>query len=279
MRLRDAVLAVMPYGFVQSVRRRNKGVVGSYRTWDQALAATGPYQPDMDTLIDAVRRYRDDEPSPLNLYDPSCKGVSYPLLAGLLTASARCGGRLSVLDFGGSLGQTYFGLRYTLQYLPSPVTWCVVDQPECCEAGVRLFQSDRLRFYASVEEAAAQHGLNTVVCSGTLQYLDRPYETLDLLARLRYPNFIFDRTPISSIGTELIWRQHTPADMGGDVHPLRAVMRDKLDAVLTDHGYELHDDYSYGDYPMDGDAATYRFMMYRQRQRDGARRDTGDRCR
>ena len=147
---RDAARSFLPYGFVRAIRRRNKGVVGSYRTWEEALQATGPYKPEMVTLIETVRRYRDREPSYLNRYDPSYRGVSYPLLAGLLTASVRCGGRLSVLDFGGSLGQTWFGLEWTLRHLPSPTMWCVVDQPECVAGGVPLFESDRLRFYASV---------------------------------------------------------------------------------------------------------------------------------
>ena len=278
MRFRDAARLVLPYGVVRAIRRRNMGIVGRYRTWEDALRATGPYRPEMAALIESVRKYRDGEPSFLNRYDPSSRVVWYPLLAGLLTASARCGGRLSVLDFGGSLGQTWFGLEYALRYLPCPATWCVVDQPECVDAGARSFQSDRLRFYGSVEDAAAKHDLNTVVCSSTLQYLDRPYETLDMLARLRLPNVILDRTVVSKDDAERIMRQHTPADMGGDVHPLRAVRMSSVAAVLAGHGYELHDDYSYRDYPMDGDAAAERCLTYLQPQggRAEAWRGAGD---
>ena len=273
MTLRDAARLVLPYGIVRAIRRRNLGIVGHYRTWEEALRATGPYRPEMAVLIESVRKYRDGEPSFLNRYDPSSRVIWYPLLAGLLTASARCEGRLSVLDFGGSLGQTWFGLAFALRYLPHAATWCVVDQHECVDAGARSFQSERLRFYGTVAEAASKHKLNTVVCSGTVQCLDRPYDTLDMLARLRLPNVILDRTVISKDDTERIMRQHTPADMGGDVHPLRAVRRSKVDAVLADHGYELHDDYSYRDYPMDGDDATERCLMYLQPRpgRAGAR--------
>lgn len=262
MTFRDALRMVLPYGVVQAIRRHNRGILGSYRTWEDALQATGPYQPEMTVLIETVRKYRDREPSFLNRYDPSSRVIWYPLLAGLLTAGIRCEGRLSVLDFGGSLGQTWFGLEYALRYLPFPTTWCVVDQRECVEAGAQLFQSDQLRFYASVEAAASAQASNTVVCSSTLQYLDQPYDTLDMLARLRVPNIILDRTVISNGDTELIMRQRTPADMGGDVHPLRALKRTRLAGVLADRGYELHDDYRYRDYPMDGDAATERCMMF-----------------
>ena len=150
---------------------------------------------------------------------------------GLLTAAIRCGGHLSVLDFGGSLGQTRFGLEWTLQHLFSPTMWCVVDQPECIEAAVPRFAANWLRFYDSVVAAAAEHEFNTVISSSTLQYLDAPYDVLDSLARLMLPNILLDRTAISDGEKELIMRQHTPADMGGDVHPLRALSRIKIDNI------------------------------------------------
>ena len=258
--LRDVVRDLLPYGVVRAIRRRNKGIVGDYPDWETALRATGLYKPDMTALIDTVRRYRGGEGSFLNQYDPTARGVSYPLLAGLLTASVRSGGTLGVLDFGGSLGQTWFGLEWTLRHLPSTV-WCVVDQPECVAGARSVFQSDRLRFYTSADEAAAEHDLDTIVCSSTLQYLDEPYNVLRMLAGLGLPNLILDRTVISSTDTELFMRQHTPADMGGDVHPLRALSRAKLDAVLAGR-YRLHDEHGYGDFPMEGDAATYRYLMY-----------------
>ena len=44
---RDAARSFLPYGFVRAIRRRNQGVVGSYRTWEEGLQATGPYKPEM----------------------------------------------------------------------------------------------------------------------------------------------------------------------------------------------------------------------------------------
>ena len=271
MSVRDTIRKVLPYGIVRAIRRRNKGIVGNYRTWEEALQKTGPYRPEMGALIEAVRQFRDGKPSYLNRYDPSRRGVSYPLLAGLLTAAIRCEGHLSVLDFGGSLGQSRFGLEWTLRQLPSPTMWCVVDQPECVDAAKAAFESRWLRFYESVTAAASEQEFNTVVSSSTLQYLDDPYEVLDTLARLKLPNILLDRTAISDGDKELIMHQHTPTAMGGDVHPLRTLSRTKIDAIVAGQGYELHDDYSYGDFPMEGDAATYRYMMYIQEQRNPPR--------
>ena len=51
------------------------------------------------------------------------------------------------------------------------------------------FQSERLRFYGERGRCRRQARSTPSSSSSTLQYLDRPYETLDVdvLARLRLP--------------------------------------------------------------------------------------------
>ena len=58
----------------------------------------------------------------------------WPLLASLMWVGARHLGSLNVLDFGGSLGSTYFQNRIFLATLPS-VRWNIVEQPRHVEVG------------------------------------------------------------------------------------------------------------------------------------------------
>lgn len=53
---------------------------------------------------------------------------SYPVLAGLLAAAAANGGKLSVLDFGGSLGSSYYQCRGFLRDLQE-LRWSIIEQP------------------------------------------------------------------------------------------------------------------------------------------------------
>ena len=260
MNLRDVARSLLPYGAVQAIRRHNKGILGHYRTWEEAMRSTGPYKPDVETLTETVRRYRDGQPCYLNRYDSRLKTVSYPLLAGLLMAATRSDNRLAVLDFGGSLGQSWFSVRQVLRHL-RPVVWCVVDLPECVERGKQVFESDQLRFFESVDAATSRFDLNVVVCSSALQYLDAPYETLAMLANLGISHLIIDRTPFASDDAERYMRQYTPPDMGGDTHPIRILARSGLEDALGDH-YILQLDHSYGDFPLDGDRASYRGLVY-----------------
>src|SRR2546421_4551976 len=75
----------------------------------------------------------------------------FSLLAGLLRAAAADRGRLSVLDFGGSLGGTYFQCRNFL----SPVAalrWSVVDQPRHVACGRADFANNELHFYETIDD-------------------------------------------------------------------------------------------------------------------------------
>jgi putative methyltransferase (TIGR04325 family) len=108
--------------------------------------------------------------------------------------AARCGGRLNVLDFGGSLGSTYFQNRAFLSVLPS-VRWNIVEQSSHVRVGRTCFEDDNLRFYMDVAECLTITQPNVVVLSGVLQYLEQPYKVFDQMLELPCDFIIIDRTP------------------------------------------------------------------------------------
>jgi putative methyltransferase (TIGR04325 family) len=119
---------------------------------------------------------------------------AWPVLAALMWVAARCGGRLNVLDFGGSLGSTYFQNRTFLRSL-SQVRWNVVEQPRHVEIGKRCFEDNILRFYPNIGDCLADNQPNVVLLSSVLQYLEHPYAVLDQIQRLPCDHIIIDRTP------------------------------------------------------------------------------------
>ena len=118
---------------------------------------------------------------------------AWPVTAGLLWAAARQGGRLSVLDFGGSLGSSYFQNRKFLEGLSS-VRWSVVEQAHFVEAGREHIQDEQLVFYPSIAECVAVEKPNVVLLSSVLQYLENPYAVLDELVRSGVEIILVDRT-------------------------------------------------------------------------------------
>ena len=119
---------------------------------------------------------------------------SYPLLSGLLWIAGINKGRLNVLDFGGSLGSTYFQNKYFLDSIPQ-VNWCIVEQPDFVRTGTELFADERLHFFDSIESCISAYDINLVLLSSVLQYLEKPYELIENIIS-KHPEFIIiDRTP------------------------------------------------------------------------------------
>jgi putative methyltransferase (TIGR04325 family) len=106
---------------------------------------------------------------------------SWPLLAALLWIIARENGHLSICDFGGGLGTSYFQNRKFLDDFPS-VRWNGVEQGGFVERGRKLIQNERLRFHPTVEGCLRECPCNVVLLSGVLQYLQEPHKSVCDLA-------------------------------------------------------------------------------------------------
>ena len=76
---------------------------------------------------------------------------SWPILSGLMLASAKSGGELRVLDFGGSLGSTYYQNKKFFDEL-SNVSWSIVEQKRFVDIGKKEFEDNRLKFYNNIDE-------------------------------------------------------------------------------------------------------------------------------
>ncbi len=119
---------------------------------------------------------------------------SFPLLSGLLWIAARNNGKLNVLDYGGSLGSSYFQNKRFLDTL-SDVHWCIVEQPNFVQAGLEDFSSDRIHFYYTIAECLKSNKIDVVLFSSVLQYLENPYELLEDIKSGTFDYVIIDRTP------------------------------------------------------------------------------------
>ena len=134
---------------------------------------------------------------------------SFPVAAGLLRAAAENGNQLAVLDFGGSLGSSYFQCREFLSVLPS-LKWGVVEQEHFVRCGQRSFETAQLRFFYTIAECLQQAAPNVALLSSVLQYLPQPYHVLDELMNSRVSYIVIDRTPFSDHETNFITVQHVP---------------------------------------------------------------------
>lgn len=165
---------------------------------------------------------------------------AWPVLAGLMWAAARSGGRLNVLDFGGALGSSYFQNRKFLQSLPD-VRWNVVEQPHYVDAGRKHIQDEQLRFYKTIVECLSENQPNVILLSSVLQYLPDPGSILLDLKGAGSDVIIFDRTIINRSSFDRIYVQHVPPEIYSANYPCRSLSESALFAALGKSYFSLCD--------------------------------------
>ena len=188
---------------------------GNYASWQEALAHSTGY--DSSLILEKVSSALAKVKSGEAVYERDSVlfdriEYPFPVLAALLRAAAANGGRLNVLDFGGSLGSTYFQCRKFLSVLPQ-LTWHIVEQEIFVARGKALFESEQLRFYFSMKESIEDRQPDVVLFSSVLQYLQNPFEVLRTAMESGVRHILIARTPFSALNDDRLCVQHVPAQI------------------------------------------------------------------
>ena len=163
---------------------------------------------------------------------------AWPMLAGLMWVAARCGGTLNVLDFGGSLGSTYFQNRAFLSALPR-LRWNIVEQSRHVETGKAWFEGDCLHFYANIAACLAENQPNVVLFSSVLQYLENPYAVFEQILGLSCDWIIIDRTPFWIGPTDRLCVQRVPASIYSVSYPCYILSMPRFHAYLEEKSLQI----------------------------------------
>jgi putative methyltransferase (TIGR04325 family) len=219
---------------------------GDFATWDEANSHCTGYDAEYilaKVLASALKVKHGEAAAERDsvLFDQI--EYAWPVLAGLMWAAARTGGRLNVLDFGGALGSSYFQNRKFLQPLPD-VRWNVVEQPHYIDAGRKHIQDTPLQFYKTIEECLSESQPNVVFLSSVLQYLPDPFGMLNKLGAVNADVLILDRTSFSISGDyDTIRLQHVPENIYKATYPCHVFNEGKLCQYISDMGYDLIEAY------------------------------------
>lgn len=192
---------------------------------------------------------------------------AWPVTAGLMWVAARNGGRLSVLDFGGSLGSSYFQNREFLADLPN-VRWSVIEQAHFVKAGRKHIQDERLVFYPKIAECVAKEKPNVVLLSSVLQYLEDPYAVLDELVRSGVNLIIVDLTIVNKSQSNKIFLQNVPKSIYEASYPVHALSEKQLFTRLGLAGFGLVVSFPSISFPeLDGIDAYFRGYIFKKKSK------------
>lgn len=172
------------------------GFYGDFATWSEALKYSNGYNNPaiLEKVKSAVLKVKSGEAvyeRDSVLFDQI--EYSYPLLTYLLYIALANGNKLNVMDFGGSLGTSYFQCRNFLTHLKS-LKWNVVEQKHFVQCGKKYIEGDHLKFYDHMEACIKAERPNVLLISGVLQYLENPYQILQEMLGYGLEYIIIDRT-------------------------------------------------------------------------------------
>ena len=135
---------------------------------------------------------------------------SWPLLSNLLWIAGNQNNCLSVLDFGGSLGTTYFQNRAYLKHL-SKLTWSIVEQSNYVQQGNTAIAGEGLTFFENVQTAIQAKGpYDVLLLSCVLPYIEKPFELIAYLQQNDFSYIIVENTYFNSMPANRLTIQKVP---------------------------------------------------------------------
>ena len=249
-------------------RSQNNAFTGDYNSWADAMRnSTGYYAGViLEKTCAALLKVKNGEAvyeRDSVLFDKIQH--SFPVLAGLLRAAQSHDGRLCVVDFGGSLGSSYFQCRDFLRVVQR-LEWLVVEQSAHVACGRKNFESEQLRFYNTIEECAESHQPNALLLSSVLQYLPDPYDVLQKILSLHIGHVIVDRTAFLASGRERLTIQNVPDSIYPGCFPAWFFSEIKFIEAINLAGYTLLADFpSADDISPEDEKAYFKGFIYEWR--------------
>jgi putative methyltransferase (TIGR04325 family) len=237
--LKTFLKKILPVSVLRIVAGLVYGWHGNYSSWSAAKKHCSGYE--SESILEKVRFSQTIVKDGKAAYERDSvlfkkREYSYPLLSGLMWAAALNNGKLNVLDFGGSLGSTYFQNKLFLDTLES-VHWCIVEQPGFVKIGLEQFSTGKLHFFKSVEECLESYSIDVVLLSSVLQYLEEPFKLLGIIKTSMIKIVIIDRTPFVS-GNDRIAIQRVNPSIYKASYPCWFFNEEKLVGYLEPE-YEL----------------------------------------
>lgn len=202
---------------------------GPYESMGKAAAASSGYSASniAKAVVNAIEQVRRGEAAmERDGFALSRPQYPYQLLTVLLHLAGQHGNAmLNVVDFGGSLGSSYFACKPWLRHIGN-LRWIVIEQPHFASIGNSRFADGSLEFSASIDTLSFRPDL--VLASGVLMYLPDPYETLGCLLNMSAKMCVIDRTAIVQTPDDTFAVEHVRSGNYEASYPCRFLSYPKL---------------------------------------------------
>lgn len=229
---------------------------GNFSTWQDALAVSKGY--DELSILQRAAAATNKVLSGDAAYERdgvafSIQNYPFPLVACLQKAFIDQG-RLSVLDFGGALGNLYHQLK-SFSRDGFLFRWSVVEQQHFIDWGKANLETETLSFHRTVNEAIDCDAPNVVLFSGVLQYLENWKSVVETLKNNnKICSIVVDRTPFLAnpkVGSQIAV-QKIPKSIVRSSYPIRLFKKSEFLQAFSEIGFSLDFEWDAIDPPMGG---------------------------
>ncbi len=214
------------------------GWKGNYTSFEEAQKNCTGYDEShiLNRIIDTTNQVRKGEAVYERdgiIYDDVA--INYHLLSTLLLIAGRNQNKLTIIDFGGSLGTTYYQNIKYLSHL-NELNWYIIEQENYVKEGRKLFKNENVKFYNSMQECLlANPNPDIVLLSSSLQYIKDPYNVLQHIQSFKVPYLMFDLMGYNHKPQDRITIQYVPPIFYGikASYPCTFFSKDKLEKQMS----------------------------------------------
>jgi len=242
------------------------GFLGPFHSWKDAVALSTGYSADdiFERTVNARLKVLNGEAAferdSIVFEEPQ---YSWPLLAHLLWIASLNNGKLEVVDFGGSLGSTYYQNRKYLSHLHK-LSWRIIEQHRYVEFGRHRLLDGHLTFHETWGESLQNDVPDLVLLSSLIMYMERPYEVLGNALATNAEFIIVDRTPVIKEDQDRLMVEVVPRAIFKARLPYWFLGENRfLQFMLTK--YELIAEFSCNDHG-ECEFATYKGLVFRRKK-------------
>lgn len=231
----------LPPVFVRFITGLMYGWQGNYSTWQDAQNKSTGFDSEIifEKVKNALLKVKNGEAvfeRDSVLFDKV--QYSFPLLSALKYVALTEQSSMHVLDFGGSMGSSYFQNKLLLEKVNN-FSWNIIEQEHFVKEGKNSFADAHLNFYYNIEECLNEKNINTLLLASVLQYIEHPYELIKELTSKKFKYIIIDRTPIYSDKKERITIQKVPSKIYKAKYPCWILNEKTLLNHIEQARYEL----------------------------------------
>jgi putative methyltransferase (TIGR04325 family) len=185
---------------------------GNFKSWDIAKKKCTGYDETAileKVLYNSLRVKNGEIPFEQDSVPFEKKKYSFPVLAALMWIAVRKNNKLNILDFGGSLGTSYY---QNIDFLNcfTELNWCIVEQAHFVKTGQEHFANNNLHFFYTINDCISIFNIDAILLSSVLPYVEKPYSLLDEIISKEFEYIIIDRMLLVNNSKDRLTIQKVP---------------------------------------------------------------------